>query len=93
MSDSYTEVMKPEVPVGIDRKYSEYYISDEEEFYQDEYGIQYEYEIPPDPGQTQRKEALEKQASAAQLKYGIRFENAFTPEHLYDKYGPQEPDR
>ena len=93
MSDSYTEVMKPEVPVVIDRKYSDYYISDEEELYQDEYGIQYEYEIPPDPGQIQRTKALEKQASAARLKYGIWFENAFTPEHLSDKYAPQEPDR
>jgi hypothetical protein len=90
MAEEYIEVMRPEVPPGIDMKPSDYYLTDLEREFQAEYGTSYGSDNPEDPNQKQRREALELQAHAAQMKYGITIDDVFTAESRDQKYAPQE---
>ena len=87
MMEEYVEVMKSELPPGVDMKYSGHYQTEEEKLFMSEYGTPYDYYIPLDPLQKDRQRMLQKQAYDAQRKYGIRFENAFTQESMKGKYG------
>ena len=90
MADEYIEVMKLDAAPGIDMKSSDYFLSDLEKEYQAEYGAPYGSDVPEDPRQKQRREALELQAHAAQMKHGITIEDVFTAESRDQKYAPQE---
>ena len=63
-------------------KHSDYYITDEDRLFKEEYGTPYDDDISLDPKQKLRREALEKQANQARKKYGITFENAFKAETI-----------
>ena len=73
-------------------KPSDYYLTDLEREFQAEYGTSYGSDNPENPNQKQRREALELQAHAAQMKYGITIEDVFTVESLEQKHAPQEAD-
>jgi hypothetical protein len=92
MEEEYIEVMKTKVPAGIDLEHSDYYVTDEEKSYEEEYGALYDSDIPLDPKQKLRQAALEKQAGETRKKYRIKFEDAFKPESVSDKYSPQNED-
>ena len=87
MMEEYVEVMKSEVPPGVDMKYSGHYQAKEEKLFRSEYGDPYDFDIPLGSKQKERREILQKQAYDAQRKYGIRFEDAFTQESMKGKYG------
>jgi len=70
----------------IDLKYSGHYLSEIERLYQEEFGDQLDYNIPLDPLQKFRRDALMKQAYAAQKEYEIVFEDAFRSESIDEKY-------
>jgi hypothetical protein len=94
MVEEYAEVMKTEVPPGVEMKDSDYYLTDEEideeRLFKAEFGTPYDYDAPEDPKQKQRREALKIQAYAARKKFGITIEDVFTAESIEQKYAPQE---
>ena len=49
MAEEYIEVMRPEVPPGIDMKPSDYYMTGLEKEFQAEYGSPYGSDTPEDP--------------------------------------------
>ena len=90
MMEEYIEVMKSEVPPGVDMKYSGHYQTEEEKLFRSEYGDPYNFDIPLGLKQKERREMLQKQAYDAQRKYGIRFEDAFKPDTIEQKYAANE---
>ena len=92
MAEEYIAIMKPELSPGIDMKHSDYYLTDIDKLNIAEYGIPDGFDIPMDPKQELRKQALEKQAYAARKNYGIIFEDVFNEEGREQKYALQEAD-
>ena len=92
MAEEYIAIMKPELSPGIDMKHSDYYLTDIDKLNIAEYGTPDGFDIPMDPKQELRKQALEKQAYAARKNYGIIFEDVCTEEGREQKYAPQDAD-
>lgn len=86
MMEEYIEVMKSEMPPGVDMKYSDHYQTEEEKLFRSEYGDPYNFDIPLGLKQKERQGMLQKQAYGARRKYGIRFEDAFKQETKAEKY-------
>ncbi|HIF57899.1 MAG TPA: hypothetical protein EYQ26_00145 [Rhodospirillales bacterium] len=89
MTEEYNEVMKTEMPPGIDMKESEYYWALKDWDEDNPYTLS---KYSPDPFQKIRKHALQKQAYSARFIHGIVSQVWFDPESKEAAYAPQNAD-